>query len=65
MLLIFSDLAYQLGLLEEDRIQRLATKYGLRAELIDATTIPLNKKNYDPLRQIKHNSKIQLFKVTK
>lgn len=50
MLLIFSDLAYQLGLLEEDRITRLTTMYGLRAELLDATTIPLNKKAHDPLR---------------
>lgn len=65
MLLIFSDLAYQLGLLEEDRVHKLATQYGLRAELMDSTTLPLNKKPHDPLRQIKHNSKVQLFRLTK
>jgi hypothetical protein len=65
MLLLFSDLAYQFGLLEEDRIQKLATQYGMHAELLDATTLPLNKKPHDPLRSIKHNSKVQLFRITK
>ena len=37
MLLIHSDLAYQLGLQESTRVGDLATQYGLRAELIDKT----------------------------
>jgi methylase of polypeptide subunit release factors len=65
MLLVYSDLAYQLGLQPESRIQKLATLYGMRAELVDQTSLPLNKKTYDPLRQVKANSKVQLFKVTK
>ena len=37
MLLIYSDLAYQLGLQVDNRVQELATMYGMRAELIDRT----------------------------
>ena len=39
--------------------------YGMRAELLDRTNIPLNKKPRDPLRLIKHNSHVELYKVTK
>ena len=35
MLLIYSDLAIQLGLQEESRVKTLANMYGLRAELLD------------------------------
>jgi len=37
MLLIHSDLAYQIGMQESTRVGDLATEYGLRAELIDQT----------------------------
>ena len=65
MLLIYSDLAYQLGLQDETRIQDLAREYNMRAELLDSTSLPLNKKKNDPLREVKRNSKVQLFKITK
>ena len=65
MLLVYSDLAYQLGLQEDNRVKELATMYGLRAELIDRTQMPLNKKPRDPLRLIKRNSHVELYKVTK
>lgn len=37
MLLLYSDMNYQLGLTTEHHIKELANEYGLRAELIDAT----------------------------
>ena len=37
----------------------------MRAELLDSTSLPLNKKKNDPLREVKRNSKVQLFKITK
>ena len=37
MLLIYSDLAYQLGLQSDNRVQELANLYGMRAELLDRT----------------------------
>jgi tRNA1(Val) A37 N6-methylase TrmN6 len=65
MLLIYSDLAYQLGLQKENRVNELAEMYGMRAELLDKTQLPLNKKPRDPLRLIKRNSFVELYKVTK
>jgi len=44
---------------------KLASTYGLRSELLDSTSLPLNRKPHDPLRQIKHNSKVQLYRLTK
>jgi len=35
MLLLYSDLAHQLGLQEENRVPNLANEFGLRAELLD------------------------------
>jgi hypothetical protein len=35
------------------------------AELVDATALPLNKKPNDPLKAIKRDSKVQLFRLTK
>jgi hypothetical protein len=35
MLLMYSDLGYQLGLTTERHIETIANEYGLRAELID------------------------------
>lgn len=63
--MVYSDLAYQLGIQEEDRIKKLANEYGLRAELIDSLGLPLNKKPNDPLKAIKKDSKVQLFRLTK
>ena len=65
MLLIYSDMAYLLGIQEENKIQTLANKYGLRAELIDKTTMVSTKKANDPLKNIKQEAKIQLFKIIK
>ena len=65
MLLVYSDLAYQLGLQSDNRVKELAHMYGMRAELIDRTQMPLNKKPRDPLRLIKRNSHVELYKVTK
>jgi len=65
MLVMYSDLGYQLGLTPLDHVQKLANEYGMRAELIDQTQMPLNKKPHDPLRLIKRNSKVQLFKLVK
>ena len=58
MLLIYSDLAYKLGLQEQTRVQDLVREYNLRAELIDQTSLPLNKKKTDPMREIKRDSKV-------
>ena len=35
MLVMYSDLGYQLGLTPLDHVQKLANEYGMRAELID------------------------------
>ncbi len=58
MLVMYSDLNYQLGLTASDHLQKLANEYGMRAELLDATQLPLNKKPHDPMRVIKRNSKV-------
>ncbi len=39
MLLVYSDLAYLLGVQEENKIQSLSSHYGLRAELVDSTAM--------------------------
>lgn len=65
MLLIYSDLAYLLGLQEEQKVEKLANRYNLRAEKIDQTAMPINKKPNDPLKNIKKEAKVQLFKITK
>ena len=65
MLLIYSDLALLLGLQEENKIAILANQYGLRAELIDKVNLTVNKKPNDPLKNLKQESKVQLYKITK
>jgi len=65
MLLLYSDLSFQLGLTSEHIVKEMSSEFGLRAELIDATQLPLNKRPNDPLRVIKRNSKAQLFKIVK
>ena len=35
MLVMYSDLGYQLGLTPLDHVQKLANEYGMRAKLID------------------------------
>ena len=58
MLLIYSDLAQNLGLQEPNRLPQLADQFGLRIDLLDETNIPLSKKQHDPLKMIKRQSKI-------
>ena len=54
MLLIYSDLATNLGLQEPNRILDLAKKFGFnRTTLIDQTSMPLTKNLHDPLKMIK------------
>ena len=65
MLLIYSDLALLLGLQDENKIQSVANQYGLRAELVDKIPFSVNKKLNDPLKNIKQESKVQLYRVTK
>jgi hypothetical protein len=65
MLLIYSDLALLLGLQEENRVATLANQYGLRAELVDKTPLTVNKKPNDPLKNIKGEARVQLYRVTK
>ena len=65
MLLIYSDLALLLGLQEENKIAKLANQYGLRAELIDKVNLTVNKKPNDPLKNLKQESKVQLYRITK
>lgn len=65
MLLVYSDLALLLGLQEENRVQTLANEHGLRAELVDKVGLTVNKKANDPLKNIKQESKVQLFRITK
>ena len=65
MLLIYSDLAVLLGLQDENRVKTLATKTGLRAELVDKTAIQVNRKPNDPLKSIKKDAKVELYRITK
>ena len=65
MLLIYSDLAQILGIQEDHRIKNLANEFGMRAELIDETGMSINKKPNDPLKGLKKESKVQLFRITK
>lgn len=65
MLLIYSDLAMILGLQEENKVQKLANEFGLRAELVDKVGFSVNRKPNDPLKNIKQESKVQLYKITK
>ena len=53
MLMIYSDLAKNLGIQDPDRLPDLADKFGLQINLIDETNIPLSKKVHDPLKLIK------------
>jgi methylase of polypeptide subunit release factors len=65
MLMIYSDLALILGLQEENRVSKLANQHGLRAELVDKVSFSVNKKPNDPLKNIKQESKVQLYRITK
>lgn len=65
MLMIYSDLALLLGLQEENKVKSLANQYGLRAELVDKVNFTANKKPNDPLKNIKQESKVQLYRITK
>ena len=54
MLLVYSDLAVNLGLQEPNRIHDLASKFGFcKVTLIDQTSMPLTKNLHDPLKMIK------------
>eukprot|EP00347_Sterkiella_histriomuscorum_P005933 403354707 len=57
--------SYIFGVQDENRVQTLANKYNLRAELIDKTGLQPNKKPNDPLKNLKMEAKVQLFRVTK
>jgi len=46
-------------------VQTLANQHGLRAELVDKVSLTVNKKANDPLKNIKQDSKVQLFRITK
>lgn len=65
MLIVYSDLALLLGLQEENKISKLANQFGLRAELIDKVGLAVNKKPYDPLKIIKQDAKVLLYRITK
>eukprot|EP00352_Strombidinopsis_acuminata_P007294 CAMPEP_0176351362 /NCGR_PEP_ID=MMETSP0126-20121128/10174_1 /TAXON_ID=141414 ORGANISM="Strombidinopsis acuminatum, Strain SPMC142" /NCGR_SAMPLE_ID=MMETSP0126 /ASSEMBLY_ACC=CAM_ASM_000229 /LENGTH=78 /DNA_ID=CAMNT_0017701847 /DNA_START=558 /DNA_END=794 /DNA_ORIENTATION=- len=65
MLMVYSDLAFHLGLQEEHRVEKLANKFGLHAQLVDTTSMGISGKMHDPLRTIKSESSAQLFVVTK
>lgn len=66
MLIIYSDLAQNLGLQEPNRIKILAEQFGFsQAEVVDQTSMPLSKNVNDPLKMIKKASNIQIWKVTK
>lgn len=65
MLIIYSDLAYQLGLQQKDALKTLSQKFGFKScEVVDETSIPIGKKMNDPLKLVKKTSKIQLFRLT-
>ena len=54
MLLIYSDLAVNLGLQEPNRIKDLAAQFGFsQTTLLDRTSMPLTKNLHDPLKMIK------------
>jgi len=46
-------------------VKILANEFGLRAELIDKVALTVNKKQNDPLKNIKMESKVQLYRITK
>jgi len=58
MLLVYSDLACLLGLQPENQVKNLASKYNLKAEMVDKTAMGINKKPHDPLKNIKKEAKI-------
>ena len=53
MLLIYSNLAQNLGITEPNRVSTLSNEFGLEATLLDETSIPMSKKLNDPLKMIK------------
>lgn len=61
MLLIYSNLAQNLGITEPNRVSTLSNDFGLQATLLDETNIPMSKKLNDPLKMVKRSSKIQLW----
>ena len=65
MLLIYSDLAANLGLQEPNKIALLADKFGMNAEIVDQTSMPVPKNKHDPLKLIKKESNIQLWRIHK
>ena len=65
LLLIYSDLAFNLGLQEPNRVLELCSQTGLRCQLADSTSLPLGKNPFDPLKLIKKKSNVQLWRITK
>ena len=53
MLLIYSNLAQNLGITEPNRVSTLSKDFGLEATLLDETNIPMSKKLNEPLKMIK------------
>ena len=43
----------------------LANKYGMRAEMVDKIGLQVNKKYNDPLKNVKQEAKVQLYRITK
>ncbi len=63
--MIYSDLALLFGLQDENRIKILANEFGLRAELVDKTGLQVNRRPNDPLKNVKKDAQVQLFRITK
>lgn len=66
MLLIYSDYAEHLGVQPPNRIPTLAREFGFaQVDLLDRTRMPASKRNrrHDPLKLIKKQSHIQLWRI--
>ena len=53
MLLIYSDFAYNLGVQDANRVEKLCKLFGMQCELVDSTSMPLSKNLHDPLKMVK------------
>ena len=68
MLLIYSDYAENLGVQAPNRIPTLAREFGFtQVDLLDRTRMPDSKRNrkQDPLKLIKRQSFIQLWRIAR
>lgn len=67
LLLIYSDLSFNLGLQEKDRINQLCQENNLVIidEISGNYSLETEKQKIDPLIKFKSDSKIKLYEITR